>query len=146
MIPDAGLMVVRGWKRALASFLAITFLYFLQTSSAAQLDGIVTTAGEGIMPSLGAESEGTVSCLAVIYPYSTWQPNVNSSAKQPTSSPVPPYIEGSIDFSIVNTGSNTIEAPWTLGVYNPQYTEVLQVFLMPMTSQSLPYSLSLNCT
>ena len=136
-------MVLRGWKRVLASVLAITFLH---SSLAAHLDGIVTIPGEGIRPLLGAESEGTVSCLAVIYPYSTWQPNVNSSAKQPTSSPVPPYIEGSIDFSIVNTGSNTIEAPWTLGVYNPQYTEVLQVFLMPMTSQSLPYSLSLNCT
>ena len=123
-------MVVQGWKRALACILAISFL---RHSLAAQLDGIVTTAGEGIMPSLGAESEGTVSCLAVIYPYSTWQPNVNSSAKQPTSSPVPTYIEGSIDFSIVNTGSNVIEAPWTLGVYNPQYTEVLQVYL-PQTA------------
>ena len=117
-------MVVKGWTRALACLLALTFL---RSSLAAELDGIVTTAGQGVMPRLGAESEDTVSCLAVIYPYSTWQPNVNSSAKQPTSSPVPPYIEGSIDFSIVNTGTNSIEAPWTLGVYNPQYTEVLQV-------------------
>lgn len=123
-------MGAKGWSKALACLLALPFL---RSSLAAQLDGIVTTAGQGIMPSLGAESEDTVSCLAVIYPYSTWQPNVNSSAKQPTSSPVPPYVEGSIDFSIVNTGSNSIVAPWTLGVYNPQYTEVLQVGASLMT-------------
>lgn len=117
-------MSAASWSKAL---LPLLFLLTLQQLRAAQLPGIVTTAGEGIRPSVGAESEDTISCLAVIYPYSTWEPVLNSSARQPTSSPVPPYIEGSIDFSIVNTGANTIEAPWTLGVYNPQYTQVLQV-------------------
>ena len=111
--------------------LSLLLVAFLRSSSAAVIPGIVSTAGDGIKPSVGAESEDTISCLAVVYPYSTWEPLLNSSAKQPTSSPVPPYVEGSIDFSIVNTGSNPIEAPWTLGVYNPQYTQVLQVPYSP---------------
>lgn len=113
-----------GWTGAL---LTAAMLWSVQVLQAAEIPGIVSTAGEGIRPSVGAESEDTISCLAVIYPYSTWEPSLNSSAKQPTSSPVPPYVEGSIDFSLVNTGANSIEAPWTLGIYNPQYTQVLQV-------------------
>lgn len=95
------------------------------TPKAAQIDGIVATPG--IPNSAGTESDTSFNCLAVIYPYSTWQPSTNSSAIQPSSSPVPPYVEGSIDFSITNVGSNTLQAPWTLGIYNPVYTEVLQV-------------------
>lgn len=95
------------------------------TAKAAQIDGIVATPG--LPDSAGTESDTSFNCLAVIYPYSTWQPATNSSAMQPSTSPVPPYVEGSIDFSIQNTGTNTLEAPWTLGIYNPTYTEVLQV-------------------
>jgi len=102
-------------------------------SRAAEIPGIVSTAGEGLQPSVDAESVETFSCLAVIYPYSTWQPNTNSSAKLPTPSPPPSFIEGSIDFSLVNLGTNPIEAPWTLGVYNPLYTQVLQVIFGPST-------------
>ena len=94
---------------------------------AADIPGIVSTPGEGLQESAGAESEDTISCLAVIYPYSTWQPSLNSTKQTPSTSPPPTYIEGSIDFALVNLGSNPIEAPWTLGVYNPLYTQVLQV-------------------
>jgi hypothetical protein len=104
----------------------------LRPSQAAEIPGIVGTAGEGLQPSAGAESVDTVNCLAVIYPYSTWQPNQNSSARQPSTSPPPSFIEGSIDFSVVNIGSNPIEAPWTLGIYNPLYTQVLQVRIPPL--------------
>ena len=108
-----------------AAHAALWILCLLSFSKAADIPGIVLQPG--VPDSAGAESGDTFSCLAVIYPYSTWQPNVNSSAQQPSSSPVPPYVEGSIDFSITNTGGNPVEAPWTLGVYNPVYTEVLQV-------------------
>lgn len=103
----------------------------------ADIPGVVLEPG---MPSsAGIESDEGFNCLAVIYPYSTWQPNVNSSDTQPTPSPVPPYVEGAIDFSITNVGANPVRAPWTLGIYNPVYTQVLQV-LSPLTPPSVTYS------
>ena len=110
--------LVLAWAAACAALL-------LAPVWTAEIEGIVEVPG--IPSSVGAESTETISCLAVIYPYSTWQPTVNSSVQQPTTSPVPPYVEGSIDFSITNYGSSPIEAPWTLGIYNPVYTEILQV-------------------
>lgn len=123
------------WVKALICLLALQCLH---TSQAAKLQGIVATPGEGLADTAGAESSDSIECLAVIYPYSTWEPTLNSSSRQPTSSPVPPFVEGSIDFSIVNTGSNTIQAPWTLGVYNPQYTQVIQV--CPHSWRKLPHN------
>jgi len=114
----------------------------LRHSQAAEIPGIVATAGEGLQPSAGAESEDTVSCLAVIYPYSTWQPLQNSTVKQPSTSPPPSFIEGSIDFSLVNIGSNPIKAPWTLGIFNPLYTQVLQV--EHLSSASFPHLIREN--
>ena len=96
-------------------------------AQAAEIPGIVSTPGEGLQPSAGAESSDSVNCLAVIYPYSTWQPNQNSTKQTPSTSPPPSYIEGSIDFALVNLGSNPIEAPWTLGVFNPLYTKVIKL-------------------
>lgn len=101
----------------------------------ATIPGIVLEPG--VPASAGVESEGTFSCLAVVYPYSTWQPSINASSQQPTSSPVPPYVEGAIDFSITNTGGSAVEAPWTLGIYNEAYTQVLQVIISPILSGAL---------
>lgn len=104
-------------------------LAILATSAACSYAATISGIDSQIFlpDSAGAESDDTVSCFAAIYPYSTWQPSINSSARQPTSSPVPPYVEGSIDFSIFNYGKSPIQAPWTLGIYNPYYTQVLQV-------------------
>lgn len=127
---------MRGHSLALALALVAAISLKLPVQ-AAELAGIVTVPGEGIRgaaQNAGAESTDTISCLAVIYPYSTWEPSLNSSAKQPTTSPVPPYVEGSIDFSLVNTGSNPIEAPYTLGIFNPLYTEVIQVCMKSCTA------------
>lgn len=121
------------WDKRKAAYAALFVLGLLVYARAAEIPGIVLTP---VVPAtVESASENTFSCLAVIYPYSTWQPNTNSSSQQPSSSPVPPYVEGSIDFSITNTGGSTVEAPWTLGIYNPVYTEVLQVHCLP-SSQS----------
>lgn len=102
---------------------------------AAKIEGIVTTAGDEFDPLLsynwatndGAEPFKTTGCLAVVYPYTTSAPSLNNSVAQPTSSPVPPYFEGSLSFSLVNTGLDPIETPWTLGIFNSLYTQVIQV-------------------
>ena len=73
------------------------------------------------------ETAPGVACLAVVRPYATWAPTTNSSSAQPTTSPVPPYVEGAIDFSIINESPDAIDVPWLIGIYNPLYTEVLQV-------------------
>lgn len=107
------------------AFVVLFLICCIVASQGADLDGIDTDV---FLPNSGSiESDNTVSCFAAIYPYSTWQPSINSSARQPSSSPVPPYVEGAINFAIFNYGSNVIQAPWTLGVYNPYYTQVLQV-------------------
>ena len=111
---------------------ALALVGCLKSVWSADIQGIAP--GIVLPDSVGAESDETVSCFAAIYPYSTWQPAINSSSRQPTSSPVPPYVEGSIDFSVFNYGSSDIPAPWTLGIYNPYYTQVLQV--MQTTQQA----------
>ncbi len=80
----------------------------------------VTTNPEAI------ETPPGVACLAVVRPYATWAPTVNSSSAQPTPSPVPPYVEGAIDFAIINESPVAVDVPWLIGIYNPLYTEVLQ--------------------
>lgn len=94
-------------------------------SMPAELPGIVTEAGFKLTSRL--QRTVPARCLAVIRPYSTWAPAVKSSANQPTSSPIPPYIEGSIELEIWNTAGLPINAPWTLTIQNTHYREVVQV-------------------